>query len=341
MSSATSNTLSIARYQFTFRVTETLTLPEYAGSALRGAFGHSFRYFACVTKMKVCQDCPLLSQCPYSEVFSPHDVPRDSDQLFRMQQIPVPYLIEAPDWGSRVYEIGDELKFNMVLIGGAIQHLPLIAFAWRRAFLRGIAKGDGKAELVQIDHVTQELEPQSRLLTTIYREEEPVLLHHGTQILLPFFEHAMDVHLVLETPLRIQKKKKILGARDLDASIFLRNLIRRFSMLLQFHSQKNIQLDGTLLNQLADRVTDERRLHWVEWSRYSSKQQQKMDLGGVMGHWYLQNVPTELLQLLYLGQWLHVGKETVFGLGGYKIVEDAWQPNRPTLNNIQHTSLIN
>lgn len=35
--------LALARYRVTFEALEPLELPEYLGSTLRGAFGHSFQ----------------------------------------------------------------------------------------------------------------------------------------------------------------------------------------------------------------------------------------------------------------------------------------------------------
>lgn len=53
--------------------------------------------------------------------------------------------------------------------------------------------------------------------------------------------------------------------------------------------------------------------------RYSSRQDQKMKLGGVIGEWQFKNLSPELAKLLYLGQWLHCGKNATFGLGKYRI----------------------
>ncbi|MDV7399370.1 CRISPR system precrRNA processing endoribonuclease RAMP protein Cas6, partial [Arthrospira platensis SPKY1] len=55
-----------------------------------------------------------------------------------------------------------------------------------------------------------------------------------------------------------------------------------------------------------------------DWERYSSRQKQKMKLGGLVGRWQLLQVPAPLLPFVHLGQWLHVGKEGAFGLGKYQ-----------------------
>ena len=44
-----------------------------------------------------------------------------------------------------------------------------------------------------------------------------------------------------------------------------------------------------------------------------------MTYQGVIGEWAFYDLPAELSALLYIGQWLHIGKETTFGHGGYRI----------------------
>ena len=42
--------LPLARYRFHWRVSAPIHLPAYAGSMLRGAFGHALRRLACMTR---------------------------------------------------------------------------------------------------------------------------------------------------------------------------------------------------------------------------------------------------------------------------------------------------
>jgi hypothetical protein len=44
-----------------------------------------------------------------------------------------------------------------------------------------------------------------------------------------------------------------------------------------------------------------------------------MTLGGVIGEWKLSGDLDELLPWFWLGQWLHVGKETTMGMGMYSL----------------------
>jgi hypothetical protein len=312
--------LPIARYRFTYRVSEAIHTQLYAGSALRGSFGHALRQLACITKAKTCDDCSLIAQCPYPLVFSPHEIPRSNELFTTVQQIPVPYLIEPPPIGVKTYHKDEQFSFNIVLMGESIGHLALIILAWRRALLRGLGKYEGKGELISVVLLTDVAEQ------IVYSEEAPFVVAHMPAIQLPEFRDKEDIHLQFLTPLRIQKDKKILGAKDISAKILLRNIVRRVSFVSQFHLGGALEFNVHETNSLADSLLDERRLAWLDWSRFSSRQQQKMDLGGVTGHWLLRDVPGGLMPFIYIGQWLHVGKETSFGLGHYTIVDQPWKP---------------
>lgn len=61
----------------------------------------------------------------------------------------------------------------------------------------------------------------------------------------------------------------------------------------------------------AETLVSDKQFTWRDWTRYSSRQQQKVDLGGVVGRWQLTGEPPPFLSFLCLG------KEAVFGLDGY------------------------
>jgi hypothetical protein len=78
--------------------------------------------------------------------------------------------------------------------------------------------------------------------------------------------------------------------------------------------------DASRLAAAAERLADERKLQWKDWTRFSSRQQREMTLGGVVGEWKLSGELGELMPWFWLGQWLHVGKETTMGMGRYSLV---------------------
>lgn len=305
--------LAISRYRFTLRVTEPLRLPDYAGSTLRGVFGHALMQLSGINQDDIERKTPLVLNSPYTQIFAPQANAVSQTTLNGLRQLPVPYVIEAPLTSSKTWLTGELLQFHQVITEPALSQLQVIVLAWRRAFSRGVGVGDGKAVLISVEH-----ELPTGEWCEVYSETEVRIREHSTLLSVPEYQHTTDVHLQLQTPLRLQQRGKILGTKEINASIFLRHLIRRVSLYLQHHNQTECSLDSIRhLNSLVDQVQDEHHLEWQDWKRYSSRQKQPIKLGGLLGSWYLKNVPPELLRFIYVGQWLHLGKETAFGLGKY------------------------
>ena len=311
----TQKTFPLARYRFEWRSTTPVRLPDYAGSMLRGAFGHALRQLACMTRQKECDGCPLLTTCPYPAIFAPP--PPAEHVLQKFSAIPVPYVIEPPESGQRLLAPGELFSFNMVLIGHALKELPLIILAWRRALARGIGAGDGTAELVSVVHcgVAGESEVHRPELGALIAHEQSIPLH--TTVESATDRTRTTLHVI--TPLRLQQNGRALPPEKLDARTLLMALVRRTNLLAEFHG------DGPLLENFASllaataEICDEKQLVWRDWTRYSSRQQQKMVLGGVIGEWTLEGPLGPFSHFLDIGQWLHVGKEAAFGLGRYQL----------------------
>lgn len=302
--------LPLARYRLDFTVDTPLHLPAYAGSTLRGAFGGALRASACMTRQKSCDGCPLLSTCPYALVFETRP-PAGGHALQKFSQVPHPYVIEPPQWGERDYAPGEMLSFHLVLAGRALDQLALIVWAFVRAFQRGVGRGDGTAQLMRIVHLG---DTETPLL------EGPAgsLAEHATAV-PPAPTFAESATLCIDTPLRLQKNGHPIDAAALTARELLMALVRRTALICEFHGTGPLSLDFSGLAQQAATIVSEKNLHWRDWTRYSSRQQQKMALGGVVGNWKLSGDLTLFMPFLHLGQWLHVGKEATFGLGRYRL----------------------
>jgi len=123
------------------------------------------------------------------------------------------------------------------------------------------------------------------------------------------------------TPLRLQVQSKPVRADQITARNLLIGLERRYQLLCDVHlGAAAPQLDfATLSAQAATITLKVEDLHWFDWGRYSQRQQQEMQLGGLLGSLHLQGDLAPFAQLLHQGQWLHVGKNTSFGLGGYTL----------------------
>lgn len=311
--------INIARYRLRFRVLEGLQLHGYAGSALRGVFGRALLQLSGLTYEDVQEKTTLYQYSPYAAVFEP--MPSQGVGLLsKLDGIPVPYIIEAPASEKQLYQKDEIFEFDLVLFGAALEHLSIIILAWRRALLRGIGKNESnRAELVEVLHCN------SGQWDTIYSETLPIIATHSTELDIPIFEQPQTLHLKFNTHLRLKHSGLYAGKDELSQPLLIRNIVRRVTFFLQLQQPQQLSIvDVERLNKLADQVTGRKELHYVQWKRHSSRQKKTMELSGYAGRWLLHEVPAELLPYIWIGQYLHVGKNTSFGLGGYEISDEPW-----------------
>lgn len=307
--------LPVGRYRLHWVTEAPIVFQDYAGSALRGVFGHALKRLVCVTGQSDCRICPQYRQCRFPALFEP---PPPHDERRRYSAIAAPFVIEAPDAMTR--EVGEAWSFDLVLLGPAREALPLLLLAWQQALQRGIGQPAGRAKLVGLTHREQ----------TLLDARSQWVPRAGLDPLaaLPMWRapHAPTVQLEFLTPLRIKRAGELLRAERLQAPDLLMGILRRCAEVCELHLGTRLQADFAGLKLAAQSVTMRHGLQWRDWQRYSNRQATHMPLGGLVG-------PVELAgeglrhfwPLLHLAQLLHVGGKTTFGLGHYRILnlEDA------------------
>lgn len=84
--------------------------------------------------------------------------------------------------------------------------------------------------------------------------------------------------------LRFTTLTRIRVEDDLQAELFLRNLLRRVSLLMAMHGESRLDLDyrGLIARAMSVRI-HQASLRWHDWQRYSNLQKTKVKLGGFIG----------------------------------------------------------
>ncbi|MCK2127766.1 CRISPR system precrRNA processing endoribonuclease RAMP protein Cas6 [Thauera aromatica] len=307
--------LPLARYRFTFRMAEALRLPDYAGSLLRGQFGAALRRTSCMTRAATCDGCPLRATCPYPAIFEAPAPAAHALQNF--SHIPNPYVIEPPALGTRAIAAGEPLQFGLVLFGRALEHLPLISFALQRAAEGGLGKERARGTLESLDVQ----DGNGTTFTCIWQAGDSAIDAHDPQVRLdpaPSSTPPARLDLHLHTPLRLQHQGQPVRPHALTPRKLIADLLRRITLLAEFHADRpGLLADAPALVRHADTLGHRPQLRWHDWSRYSSRQQREMTLGGALGTWTLEGELAPLLPWLRLGEWLHVGKNATLGMGRY------------------------
>ena len=125
--------------------------------------------------------------------------------------------------------------------------------------------------------------------------------------------------LTFRTPCRIKYNMSL--APEIEFHILVRQLIRRMSLLYYFHclgDSSGWDFKG-IIKEAGEMKVVKHDLRWYDWERYSSRQGERMKMGGLVGSISFEGPLSPFMPLLRAGEILHVGKGTSFGLGKYEL----------------------
>ena len=320
--------LPLARYRLRFRERiapggSSIASPQagYLGSAWRGAFGHALRKTVCVTRLPACDPCVLLRSCPYPFLFE-YRIPPGAEKLTLYPRTPGPYVLEP--WDRRFDTESDTLNLGVTLFGPANERLPYVVHALDRAGRQGLTSRRVELELLDVQAESRERREHDAG-DAAEREDWTTVFEPGNRLSPVPSGHPIPpaspagVRIRLLQPLRIIRHGHLVGAADFDFRAFLSGLLRRISLLTYFFSETPLETDFAGLLQCAESVPAAKHgLHWREWSRRSSRQNAKLQMGGLVGTFDLSGPGLEpFWPILWLGQWTHAGKGCSMGLGRY------------------------
>lgn len=302
------------RLKFEATPKETIVLPEYKGSTLRGGFGHAFKKTTCVADENNCDDCMLAENCLYNYVFNT-PLPDDSEMMKKYPYAPHPFLIEPPEEEKREYREEDTIKFNLVLIGSVIEQLPYFIYAFEKLGDLGLGRGRGSYRLDKVFFDSEEGDGVE--IYSSGRLDKVDTATHVSDLERP---ESGKLRINLRTPTRVKFDGDLVN--DLEFHILSRNLLRRTSLLSFFHCDHGMDVNFKGLIEKAKEVEIvEDETEWYDWERYSGRQDRWIKMGGLVGEITYEGDFEEFAKLLALGEYIHVGKSTAFGMGRYEIVE--------------------
>lgn len=314
------NHFRLARYGLILQAVEPLSLPPFKGSVLRGGFGHIFKRLVCFQPRRCLQHCQLGNTCPYGYIFETAP-PDDSEILRTFNEVPRPFLIEPPFDQRTSIKPGEQLTFHLTLIGRGINYLPYFVAVFRELGRVGLGRGRGKYNLLAVEAFSRDLgitKPMYRMEDEQISTDSPVI--DGQVITARAATWPLD-HLILDflTPTRLKHQGQWITEGP-SFQALIKVLLGRISSLSYFHCGQKFEADFRgLIDRAAGVQIVECKTHWEDWSRFSGRQQQEVEMGGLVGRVSYAGELQPYLPLLALGEWVHVGKGTVFGNGQYRL----------------------
>jgi hypothetical protein len=307
--------LRLGVYELDLHVREPVRLADFSAATLRGAFAWSFKRMVCYQpQVKTCSGCLLRVQCPYPSIFEP--MPQAGTLYEGLQNVPAPYVLRPPPEDRHDYAPGEHLVFQIVLVGRAIGLLPYFAVALQQLEVLGLGHSRGK---VQVATLTAR-GPSGEAPQVLYSSETPGVIHNHWGWPAAVWVQSVDVPAQVTvdfvTPVRLKSEGRLHTRPEFH--VLYRALLRRASALNTCYGEEPWETDFAGLAGAARSVGLVAATTQSTWrSRYSSRQARDVDLLGCEGQVAYAGDLRPYWPLLQLGEVMHVGKSSTFGLGRY------------------------
>lgn len=320
----------LAKFEAVYKVgTQGLHLPQYKGATFRGVFGHVFREVACA--------CPKDNKggvenhfpyCAYAYIFET-SAPEGSELLHSYDSIPRPFILEPPDHQKTFYAPGERFTLGFTLFGKGIEYLPYFIYVLEAMGKKGFGKGRSPAQLRQIFSI----EGKGDWTDTIYEEsnkriKDEYTILSGKDLIAATLPHQISkgteieqqmITLYFTSPTRMKYEKHYVS--DPQFHVILRNVVRRITALLYFyHDERKVDMNfASFFEEAKNVMLVQSETEWVDWDRYSSRQNERLKMGGIIGKAIYEGDISAYMPWLLLGEWTNIGKNPVFGLGKIKV----------------------
>lgn len=281
----------IRRIDFTFAPRAALLLQAHPGSAWRGAFGHALKRLVCAMRLRPCEGCPLAGVCIHPAFFGADNAAEGSR----------PYIL-CPDRAPRdgVLRAGQIFGVRLTLLPSAEPAAPYAIRALLEAAAAGLTARRVPLDCSAITDAGtgQPIDPGSPLPRAEAMDCPP---------------QPASVLLRLATPLRIRLGGDLLTGLGLLPEHLVAAALRRLRML---GLPMPAGLGEAARAEAAGLRFGRQRLGWVETTRFSSRQNSAMQLGGIVGEAVLDISGTRhVWPLLWAASVLHLGKAASMGFG--------------------------
>lgn len=296
---------------FTLLMQEDVVLPERKEVVIRGGIGDMLLKQYCIRDAK-CDTCDFTDSC-IMQNFMYAKYKKKPDFVTTGESMG--YVISA-EGKKTSYRQGERLYFSLTLFGNIIAYLNPVVQAVHLLGQCGIGEKWAKYQIEKIQNRRGKaiLEDGS-----IYYKNYLIELlgdyveERKQQIKADYFEQTCKI--IFSSPLAVKYKSEFI--KEFDSRAILNSVARRIYMLECFEGRE--ESEKKFLDCFP--VIAEQKIITYDTQRYSSRTKQHMPLKGIAGEIKLEQITEEMLDYLLAGEITHIGKNTRFGFGKYRVTE--------------------
>ena len=306
----------------------------YWGSRLRGGYGRVLKDGLCDHQdLTDCRECPRFRECDFPRLFQPVRTLEESRladaPLKHKVDLPRPFVIDPPPVIDREYRRGEIITLGFTSLGPLCQSIAYPVLAFERFEQTGIPGRSHHVSRFRIAGVRDLLAGgrsiyQSGTLSSAITHDIASLTREAWP-----WEGNSELEVKFITPLSVVNSHA--RERDPESGItiftdfydLIYNLTNRIGGLWQLYGEGWPGQAGffrwreQLLKASRQITTAHRDLQMVRTWGHSNRQQADRPLGGFTGRMKFAGEFSPFAELLGIGEIVHVGNQTAFGLGRY------------------------
>lgn len=339
----------LARLSFEIELLDDFAPSGFWGTRLRGGYGDSLKNSICrFPEYAKCQDCSLFRDrsCQFPFLFKPHsylylELPK-GNPLGNSDNLPVPFVVDSPFEIDTKLHRGSRINFTFTAFGKTLENIWKVFEAFGKLGQVGLdvkdVKGNLKKSRYQLLEVL-DLLSVGRSLHVLGNLGQPLIRNAAEliamlrpskmpdEIVIQFVTPVRILrpeYLPLETPKSANQKETARGLRDFYE--FIQILANRIGVIWQTYGENWIgQADffrwrNTLLKASKNIAIKDLEIRKKTFYRFAKDQQKPIQMDGFIGAMHAAGEFTELIDILLLGEILHIGESTAYGFGKYKMM---------------------
>jgi hypothetical protein len=224
--------------------------------------------------------------------------------------------LKAEQPGRQQFNPGDEVSFELVLIGRAQEFFPYFVVALRE--VDRIGRGRRTVELHRIEALPA-VSGEARIVydgkdNLVRGAADSITLEQCGTLALP--EDVLTIEFLTQTRLKHEGR----FIRHPVFQVVFRRLLGRLSSLARFHCGAPMEVDFRgLIDEAASIRLVQDDTKWTRWQRYSSRQDRQMEWEGIIGRAMYEGEFGPFWKFLKFGELVQVGHGATFGLGKYMV----------------------
>jgi hypothetical protein len=264
-------------------------LPAFKGSMLHGWFGHALK---------------AADEQAFFICYGNHD-----------NQQPKPYIICPSDDHKTHWRKGELYHFEISLFGEATKLVDKLFVAAKLGEKLGFGSQRIPFKVLSIASNT----PRGlKVGAEVFSLADALSVSHFDSIC----ENEREVALTFMTPTRIKHQGDVCRHEIPNLNFLINQILRRLTQISRFWVLDDQELIDYIYNHKptirSHKVTN--HCYFEDWQRFSQKNREHLPFGGLKGQVSFFGDISHVLPLLRIGELLHIGGKTTFGLGKYKLI---------------------